>query len=195
MQTAACEAGLPDSVKILDSRKTLPSSKGAIKNPVEVENERTAHIKDGVAVIKFITHEKRRKNQPSQSSASARQTIYLLLRKEQETSWTTADPIVSYAGYAAIITQLVVVETDILEPVFSRTFTSSSFFDTGGHRTTDIIWKVLLIAKNGCPGPVTEKEKYFTFVLKGHLNLAAKFCYGCMDLNLDYIAREPGCGS
>ena len=42
-------------------------------------------------------------------------------------------------------------------------------------------------------GPVTEKEKkYFTLVLKGHLNLAAaKFRYGCTDLNLDYIAREP----
>lgn len=29
-------------------------------------------------------------------------------------------------------------------------------------------------------------------MLKGHLNLAAaKFRYGCTDLNLDYIAREP----
>ena len=61
--------------------------------------------------------------------------------------------------------------------------------DTGGHYlegTTDITRTVVL-------GPVTEKEKkYFTEVLRGHLNLAAaKFRYGCTGLNLDALARGP----
>ena len=41
--------------------------------------------------------------------------------------------------------------------------------------------------------PITQKEKkYFTAVLRGHLNLvAAKFRYGCTGLNLDALARGP----
>ena len=61
--------------------------------------------------------------------------------------------------------------------------------DSGGQYrdgTTDITRTVVL-------GPVTQKEKkYFTAVLRGHLNLAAaKFRYGCTGLNLDALARGP----
>lgn len=44
---------IPKEVTILDEANLtfLPKS---IKNPVEVENERIAHIKDGVALTKFI---------------------------------------------------------------------------------------------------------------------------------------------
>ena len=44
---------IPKEVTILDEDNLtfLPKS---IKNPVEVENERIAHIKDGVALTKFI---------------------------------------------------------------------------------------------------------------------------------------------
>lgn len=46
-------SSLPESVKVLDEENLTLLPK-AIKNPVEVENERIAHIKDGVAVTKFI---------------------------------------------------------------------------------------------------------------------------------------------
>lgn len=107
------------------------------------------------------------------------------MRKEQENFLDNSfDPIVSYAGHAAICHYSPSPETDIpLEPH------GLALCDTGGHYlegSTDITRTVVL-------GPVTEKEKkYFTLVLKGHLNLSdAKFRYGCSGQNLDYIAREP----
>ena len=46
-------SNIPAEVKILDEENLTLLPK-AIKNPVEVENERIAHIKDGVALTKFI---------------------------------------------------------------------------------------------------------------------------------------------
>ena len=176
-------SSLPDSVKILDEENLTLLPK-AIKNPVEVENERIAHIKDGVAVTKFIYWLKKNVGKTTITELSAADHLFAL-RKEQENFLDNSfDPIVSYAGHAAICHYSPSSETDIpLEPH------GLALCDTGGHYlegSTDITRTVVL-------GPVTEKEKkYFTLVLKGHLNLAAaKFRYGCTDLNLDYIAREP----
>lgn len=44
---------IPDGVKLLDRENPTYLPK-ALKNPVEVENEKIAHIKDGVAVTRFI---------------------------------------------------------------------------------------------------------------------------------------------
>ena len=176
-------SSLPESVKVLDEENLTLLPK-AIKNPVEVENERIAHIKDGVAVTKFIYWLKKNVGKTTITELSAADHLFSL-RKEQENFLDNSfDPIVSYAGHAAICHYSPSPETDIpLEPH------GLALCDTGGHYlegSTDITRTVVL-------GPVTEKEKkYFTLVLKGHLNLAAaKFRYGCTDLNLDYIAREP----
>ena len=46
-------SNIPSEVEILDEENLTLLPK-AIKNPVEVENERIAHIRDGVALTKFI---------------------------------------------------------------------------------------------------------------------------------------------
>lgn len=81
-------SSLPDSVKILDEENLTLLPK-AIKNPVEVENERIAHIKDGVAVTKFIYWLKKNVGKTTITELSAADHLFAL-RKEQETSWTTA---------------------------------------------------------------------------------------------------------
>ncbi|WP_274421890.1 aminopeptidase P family protein [Blautia sp. XA-2221] len=176
-------SSLPESVKIMDEENLTLFPK-AVKNPVEVENERIAHIKDGVAVTKFIYWLKKNVGKTTITELSAADHLFAL-RKEQENFLDNSfDPIVSYAGHAAICHYSPSPETDIpLEPH------GLALCDTGGHYlegSTDITRTVVL-------GPVTEKEKkYFTLVLKGHLNLSdAKFRYGCSGQNLDYIAREP----
>lgn len=94
------------------------------------------------------------------------------------------DPIIAYGAHGAIVHYSATEETSIpLKPE------GLVLMDTGGHYlegTTDITRTVVL-------GPVTQKEKkYFTAVLRGHLNLAAaKFRYGCTGLNLDALARGP----
>ena len=170
-------------MKILDEENLTLLPK-AIKNPVEVENERIAHIKDGVAVTKFIYWLKKNVGKTTITELSAADHLFALRKEQENILDNSIDPIVSYAGHAAICHYSPSSETDIpLEPH------GLALCDTGGHYlegSTDITRTVVL-------GPVTEKEKkYFTLVLKGHLNLAAaKFRYGCTDLNLDYIAREP----
>ena len=174
---------IPAEVKILDEENLTLLPK-AIKNPTEVENERIAHIKDGVAVTKFIYWLKQNVGKMEITELSAAEHLFQL-RKEQENFLDNSfDPIVSYGGHAAMCHYSPSPETDIpLEPK------GLALCDTGGHYlegSTDITRTIAL-------GELTEKErKYFTLVLKGHLHLSdAKFRYGCCGQNLDYIAREP----
>lgn len=176
-------SNIPSEVKILDEENLTLLPK-AIKNPTEVENERIAHIKDGVAVTRFIYWLKKNVGKTTITELSAAEHLFQLRREQENFLDNSFDPIVSYGGHAAICHYSPSPETDIpLEP------RGLALCDTGGHYlegSTDITRTIAL-------GPVTEKEKkYFTLVLKGHLNLSnAKFRYGCCGQNLDYIAREP----
>lgn len=174
---------IPAEVKILDEENLTLLPK-AIKNHTEVENERIAHIKDGVAVTKFIYWLKQNVGKMEITELSAAEHLFQL-RKEQENFLDNSfDPIVSYGGHAAMCHYSPSPETDIpLEPK------GLALCDTGGHYlegSTDITRTIAL-------GELTEKEqKYFTLVLKGHLRLSdARFHYGCCGQNLDYLAREP----
>ena len=156
----------------------------AVKNPVEVENMRMAHIRDGVAVTKFIYWLKKHVGREEITEMSAAEKL-LSLRKEQENfRGNSFSPIISYGAHGAIVHYSATEETDC------RILPEGMVLaDTGGHYlegTTDITRTIVV-------GPVSEDEKlYFTEVLKGHLALAdACFRYGCTGLNLDYLAREP----
>ena len=174
---------IPSEVSILDEENLTLLPK-AVKNETEVENERTAHIKDGVAVTKFMYWLKQNVGKIKITERSAADYLFDLRKQQENFLGNSFDPIVSYGGHAAICHYSPSPETDIpLEPK------GLALCDTGGHYlegTTDITRTIAL-------GELTEKEKkYFTIVLKGHLNLSdAKFRYGCCGQNLDYIAREP----
>ena len=174
---------IPSEVSILDEENLTLLPK-AVKNETEVENERTAHIKDGVAVTKFMYWLKQNVGKIKITELSAADYLFDLRKQQENFLGNSFDPIVSYGGHAAICHYSPSPETDIpLEPK------GLALCDTGGHYlegTTDITRTIAL-------GELTEKEKkYFTIVLKGHLNLSdAKFSYGCCGQNLDYIAREP----
>lgn len=174
---------IPSEVSILDEENLTLLPK-AVKNETEVENERIAHIKDGVAVTKFMYWLKQNVGKIKITELSAADYLFDLRKQQENFLGNSFDPIVSYGGHAAICHYSPSPETDIpLEP------RGLALCDTGGHYlegTTDITRTIAL-------GELTEKEKkYFTIVLKGHLNLSdVKFRYGCCGQNLDYIAREP----
>ena len=176
-------SNIPADVEILDERNLTLLPK-AIKNPVEMENERIAHIRDGVAVTKFIYWLKTNVGKEKITELSAAEKLYSLRKEQEHFLGDSFDPIIAYGTHAAIVHYSATEETDI--PLDPRGMVLA---DTGGHYlegTTDITRTVVL-------GPVTEKEKkYFTAVLRGNLNLAAaRFKYGCTGLNLDYLARGP----
>lgn len=176
-------SNIPSEVTILDEPNLTLLPK-AVKNETEMENERIAHIKDGIAVTKFIHWLKKNVTRTTITELSAAEKLYQFRSEQEHFLGDSFDPIIAYGTHAAIVHYSATEATDI--PLEARGMVLA---DTGGHYlegTTDITRTIVL-------GPVTAKEKkFFTAVLRGNLNLAAaKFKYGCTGLNLDYLARGP----
>lgn len=154
----------------------------ACKNPTELRNIRRAHIKDGVAVTKFLYWLKHSKEEKSECSAAEK---LLEFRKQQkgfiEPSFET---ICGFQEHGAIVHYAATEQTDIR--IGENGFL---LVDSGGQYaegTTDITRTIVL-------GRVSRRMKRdFTLVLKGHLNLLqAKFLKGTRGSVLDMLARAP----
>ena len=174
---------LPAAAEIIDENNPTELLK-AVKNPVEIKNEKIAHIKDGVAVTRFLYWLKTNVGKENITEISAAEKLYELRAQQEHFMGESFAPILAYGPHGAIVHYSATPQTDVpLEPH------GLLLADTGAHYlegTTDITRTIAL-------GPVTEEEKkYFTAVLRGHLHLAdARFLYGCRGANLDYLAREP----
>lgn len=156
----------------------------AVKNPVEVDNTRLAHVKDGVAVTKFMYWLKTNIGKIPMTEISA--SDYLeARRREQENfidlSFTT---ISAYGANAAMMHYSATPESNTeLKPE------GFLLVDSGGHYyegTTDITRTFVL-------GTISDEMKqHFTAVCRSNMKLAnAKFLYGACGLNLDILARGP----
>lgn len=156
----------------------------SIKNETELENTRIAHLKDAVAVTKFMYWLKTNIGKKEITEISA--SDYLEeLRKEQEHFLDVSfDTICAYGANAAMMHYSASEESNaILKPE------GFLLVDSGGHYlegTTDITRTFAL-------GELSyEQKKHFTAVCRSNLNLAnAKFLYGCSGINLDILARGP----
>lgn len=174
---------IPETVRKIEGLNPTLLYK-AVKNPVEVANERAAHRKDGVAVTKFIYWLKTHVGREPITERSAAAHL-LALRKEQEHFVAESfAPIIAYGPHGAIVHYSADAKSDI--PLEPRSFVLA---DTGGHYlegTTDITRTVAL-------GALTDEEKeMYTAVLRGHIDLAAaRFQEGCMGQSLDILARTP----
>lgn len=155
-----------------------------MKNPVEIENIRNAHIKDGVAVTKFMYWLKNTIGRETITEMDAARHMDELRAGLEHYVDISFDTIAAYGSNAAMM-HYKADETcnTVLEPK------GFLLVDSGGHYlegSTDITRTFAL-------GEISEEEKLmFTAVVRGNLNLAdAKFLYGCSGLNLDILAREP----
>lgn len=174
---------LKPEVKIID--KTNPTTLAkAVKNEIELENLRKSHLKDAVAVTKFMYWLK--KNVGKENITEITASDYLEnLRKEQEGFIELSfDTISAYQEHAAMMHYSATEDTDV-----QLKAEGLLLVDSGGQYyegTTDITRTFVL-------GPIKEEwKKHFTLVAKSMLNLAnAKFLYGCTGLNLDILARGP----
>lgn len=156
----------------------------AMKNEIELKNIREAHIKDGIAVTKFMYWMKTNvgKMKITELSASAKLES---LRKEQDGYiHDSFEPICAYKDHAAMMHYAPTPETDVdvlPEGLFLN--------DTGGgyyEGSTDITRTFVM-------GPISDELKtHFTAVVRAMMNLSrAKFLYGCYGFNLDVLARGP----
>lgn len=156
----------------------------AVKTPREIEHIRSAHVKDGVAVTKFIYWLKTHVDKEEITELGAAEKLEALRCDAEGYLGPSFAPIVAYGSHGAIVHYSATLETDaVMQP------RGLCLADTGGHYsegTTDVTRTIAL-------GKLTEEERRaYTLVLKGHLRLgAAKFLEGVCGQNLDVLARQP----
>lgn len=156
----------------------------AVKNEIELKNTREAHLKDAVAVTKFMYWLKTNIGKMEISEISA--SDYLEERRKEQEHYLdlSFDTISAYGPHGAMMHYSATKESNaVLKPE------GFLLVDSGGHYlegTTDITRTFAL-------GTLTEEEKqHFTAVCRSNMNLAnAKFLYGCCGINLDILARGP----
>lgn len=156
----------------------------AVKNPVERENFRLAHIKDGVAVTKFIFWIKKNVSSETITEISAARHLESLREEQKNYVGPSFAPIIAYKDHAALPHYSATPESDVV--VYPGGFLLA---DTGGHYmegTTDITRTI-------STGALTEEQReMYTLVLKGHIDVArAKFPEGTEGSHLDRMGRKP----
>ena len=172
---------IPAGVKVVNGMN--PSTKfKAQKNSVEIENTKKAHIRDGVAVTKFMYWLKNNIGKIEITELSAADKITELRREQGKFIEESFGTIAGYASNGAIIHYSVTKESNI-------TLKDRGLFllDSGGQYfdgTTDITRTFAL-------GELTEEEKYhFTTVARAMIRLSdVKFLYGVNGYYLDILAR------
>lgn len=176
-------SSLPDDAKKVVAKNPTELLK-AVKNPTEIANTIQAHIKDGVAITKFMYWLKTTVGKEQITELSAEE--YLKERRMEQEHFLdlSFNTICAYGANAAMMHYEATPESyAALEPK------GFLLVDSGGHYlegTTDITRTMAL-------GPLTdEMRRYFTATLRANLNLAsAKFLHGCTGYNLDILARGP----
>ena len=174
---------IPKHATIVDQINPTTLAK-ARKNEVEVENLRRAHVKDGVAVTKFMYWLKTNFGKIPMTEISVSDYI-AKMREEQEGFIELSFTTISAFGANAAMMHYCANETS------NATLEPGAFLlvDSGGQYyegTTDITRTFAL-------GEVSDElKRHFTLVTKSNMNLAnARFLHGCTGMNLDILARGP----
>lgn len=174
---------LDPSNKIIDKMNPTALAK-SMKNPVEVENERRAHIKDGVAVTRFMYWLKKNIGKIPMTEISVSDYLEELRREQEGNLGLSFSTISAYKENAAMCHYSATPESNKeLKPEGLYLVDSGGQYYEG---TTDITRTMAL-------GPITDEEReHFTLVAMSMLRLGhVKFLYGCRGISLDYVAREP----
>ena len=156
----------------------------AVKNDVELDNLRAAHIKDGLAVTRLMYWLKQNAGRIPMDEVSVDEKL-LSLRAEQEHFVSPSfDTICAYRANAAMMHYRASKEN-----CAKINASGLLLIDSGAQYlegTTDI-------TRTFAMGDVDEEQKvHFTAVVCGMLNLQnAKFLHGCTGISLDVLARGP----
>jgi len=164
-------------------KRNITTDLKARKNSVELKNIENAHIKDGIAMVKFIKWVKENVNNEEITEISAAEKLKKLRAEGEEFIDISFDTIAGYGPHGAIIHYKASEESSLkLQPKGLFLVDSGAQYLDG---TTDITRTIAL-------GELTEEEKEdYTLVLKGHLNLStAIFLEGTPGCSLDVLARR-----
>ena len=154
-----------------------------IKNPIEIAGFKSAMLKDGIAMVKFLRWLKPAVESGGQSEISVDEKLTSLRAEQPLYRDISFDTIAGYQTHGAIVHYEATPETDMaLKPEGFLLLDSGAQYLDG---TTDITRTIAL-------GPLTEEQKkIYTLVLKGHIQVElCKFPSGTSGTQIDILARE-----
>ena len=168
--------------EIVAAASPIPAMK-AVKNEAEIEGYRSAMLKDGVAMVKFLKWLKPAVEAGGQTEISIDEKLTSLRAEQKLFRDISFDTIAGYAQHGAIVHYEATPETDVvLKPEGLILIDSGAQYQDG---TTDITRTIAL-------GPVSQEMKHiYTLVLKAHIQLElVKFPDGASGTQLDAVGRE-----
>ena len=175
---------IPSECEIINGTNLTTILKGK-KNPTEIESQKNAYIKDGVALVNFMHWLDKNIDKEEITEVSAAEKLEDF-RKEQEgfvePSFST---IAGYKENAAMMHY----KAELGKSNSKLEKEGMFLVDSGGQYydgTTDITRTIIL-------GEISDEErKDYTLTLKGHINLiSARFLEGTTGYQLDMLSRYP----
>lgn len=167
--------------EIVSFTSPIPAMK-AIKNQSEIAGFRSAMLRDGVAMVKFLRWLKPAVKQGGQTEMSINEKLTYLRAEQEYFRGLSFDTIAGYQEHGAIVHYEATPQTDaVLRPEGLILIDSGAQYQDG---TTDITRTIAL-------GPVSERMKYiYTLVLKAHIQMElVKFPDGASGTQLDAVGR------
>ena len=175
---------LGKEVRVIDEMTPVQKLK-AVKNASEIASTRSAHVKDGVAMVEFLYWLKKEMQSGAALTEISAADYLEACRFRQEGCYDLSfDTIAGYGPSGAIIHYAPTEETNAqLKPEGFLLVDSGGQYEGG---TTDITRTIAL-------GPLTDKMKeYYTAVLRSHIALATCVFDESQDCRtLDTLARGP----
>ena len=154
-----------------------------IKNPTEIAGFRSAMLKDGIAMVKFLRWLKPAVEAGGQTEITVSDKLESLRAEQPLYRDISFDTIAGYQAHGAIVHYEATPDTDVpLKPEGFLLLDSGAQYLDG---TTDITRTIAL-------GPLTEEQKrIYTLVLKGHIQIElCKFPAGASGTQIDILARQ-----
>ena len=175
---------LDSGVRVIDEKSPAETLK-AVKNPAEIESTLHAHLEDGAAMVNFMYWLKTKAlSEGPQTEITASDYLEGCRKARKgfkDLSFTT---ISGYGPNAALCHYSAKAGSESeIKPEGFLLVDSGGQYEDG---TTDITRTFVM-------GPITDKmKKYFTLVLKSHIDLAmAEFKPGTDGVALDTLCRKP----
>ena len=154
-----------------------------IKNATEIAGFKSAMLKDGIAMVKFLKWLKPAVEAGGQTEMSVDEKLTSLRAEQPLFRGLSFDTIAGYQAHGAIVHYEATPTTDA--PLKAE---GLLLLDSGGQYldgTTDITRTIAL-------GPLTEEQRHiYTLVLKGHIQIElCKFPSGSSGTQIDILARK-----
>ena len=176
------ESGVRRTVGIVEEESPVKRMK-TVKNEREIAGFRSAMLKDGIAMVKFLKWLSECSDYSAYSEISVSDKLESLRAEQPVFRGISFDTIAAYQEHGAIVHYEPTPETDVpLKPEGLLLLDSGAQYLDG---TTDITRTIAL-------GPLTEEmKKVYTLVLKGHIQIElCKFPSGSSGTQIDILARQ-----